>query len=1216
MPKLGGFEVVGELTVGVLNQILQGAWDNNIIPHSTDIVAGTSFGPYSVADGVVDIPRAGVRLVMDTGVNGVKVTLASEIQVHIANPPIPGASFFDLRADVDVRVPIGVLPGTIHVAALLDTVPRASVTATLTSGDPVPALTLTAVEEYVHARYVDHTIPDHVSQPGVSFLAFTADAWVDIYDDPSKPTHRITVAQPTPAQVRLSIPVHLKLSNMSAGLSPAGVVCKLSLLADLVVAPGSLTAKISSATVEVQDFAPAPMSDAAGSYDSEGSNYSVDNAGSGGLLEGAIKSNLTARAQATAAAIGDIHVFVPTVGDIETFIADRAHETIVGRGNIGLWTPTPPPDGSVSVTDVRPLALSDAIAFCLNNPAGDTGAIHNFIPAGRSCAIAIDGNKVLEIVDEQIHRPEDEGGFGPDFPPHTFQNVDGHDAKLTRLSVSLRTGSIHVEGDVTVIDAIADSIDVDADFEAEVGLQWEDNPSGGQIVKPFLIGEPDVDLSLLAWILSFLIGFITLGIVGGIIALVVLAVVEGIAEKIGGGIIRDEITGQIKGIGAWPQTLEGIGEITTRFENPIVIDPDSILFGDEYVVHATYESVTDALANAKGPYVVPEGANVVFDGGPAKANTTYSWTFGDGAGAAQMTPTHRYSDDGLYVAKLTTVVHEDGGVTTRHFAAVRVTNVPATVDAGPPITIPEGEEIEIVATFTDPGWPDAHTAIFDFGDDSTPVVGAIAETHDAPLGRGTARARHAWCDNGDYRVTVRVIDDDGGVGVATKRVLVTNVPPSVDAGVDMFAYPCTPITLVAKFTDPGWCDTHTATWDFGDCSTPVPATVREWHEPPAGCGIAAATHRYECCGSFHAVCTVTDDDGGVGEDWLIVRVVDVKNGDFEAGFRTHASGVVANAWEPYAEESTTATAKTVRFASEEFIVRDGQRSQHVRGAGTGVAGLWQVVGANVGWDYQISCWYHLAAGHNDAVRLGIDAAGGTDPTSAAIVWATGVDSNAWRELTVRHTATARAITIFVEYAGKQGSGGAWFDSVSLLAYPCALGDPPPCTPDKPSRRCIDWRAEKRPRVIGPTFEQDGFAFRSSGGDPLRIAVWGDPAGAGKLALPRKALEVALPFTALRVVAHVLSLGQAAVRMEAFSAVHTRVGDAHSATSVDTPQALAIAAEGITSLLFTGGGGEGLLIDICIDATDGSRRVAGQETPGRRGGAPIHPETPHGERRND
>ena len=89
MPTLGGFEVVGELTLEVLNQILRGAWDNNIIPHSVDIAPGTAFGPYQLADGVVNIPRDTLHLDMDVPVNGVKIAAPCEIQVEIANPPAP-----------------------------------------------------------------------------------------------------------------------------------------------------------------------------------------------------------------------------------------------------------------------------------------------------------------------------------------------------------------------------------------------------------------------------------------------------------------------------------------------------------------------------------------------------------------------------------------------------------------------------------------------------------------------------------------------------------------------------------------------------------------------------------------------------------------------------------------------------------------------------------------------------------------------------------------------------------------------------------------------------------------------------------------------------------------------------------------------------------------------------------------------------------------------
>src|SRR5574341_496220 len=91
MPNLGGFEVVGELTVAVLDQMLKGAWDNNIVPRSVQIPAGTAFGPYSLAAGVVNIRRETLSLVMDIGLNGVRITLPAEIQVEVANPPVPSA---------------------------------------------------------------------------------------------------------------------------------------------------------------------------------------------------------------------------------------------------------------------------------------------------------------------------------------------------------------------------------------------------------------------------------------------------------------------------------------------------------------------------------------------------------------------------------------------------------------------------------------------------------------------------------------------------------------------------------------------------------------------------------------------------------------------------------------------------------------------------------------------------------------------------------------------------------------------------------------------------------------------------------------------------------------------------------------------------------------------------------------------------------------------
>ena len=97
-----------------------------------------------------------------------------------------------------------------------------------------------------------------------------------------------------------------------------------------------------------------------------------------------------------------------------------------------------------------------------------------------------------------------------------FHNVDGHDVDLKRLDPSLTT-AIHMSGDVTVINAVLGSIDVDASFDVDIGLDWQTNPDGTQMLHADP-GTPDVHLSALAWLVSILIGFITFGVVGAIIA--------------------------------------------------------------------------------------------------------------------------------------------------------------------------------------------------------------------------------------------------------------------------------------------------------------------------------------------------------------------------------------------------------------------------------------------------------------------------------------------------------------------------------------------------------------------------------------------------------------------------------------------------------------------------------------------------------------------------
>jgi len=267
----------------------------------------------------------------------------------------------------------------------------------------------------------------------------------------------------------------------------------------------------------------------------------------------------------------------PTVGQIQDAIAFAAWQQLTSRGDINVWTPQTV--GPVMINDTAPKALANSLAIGIDaGPGANRDALTSLLPAGRTFAVGISASKVLELVQNQMHQPEANGGFGPDFPhtPFVVHNVDGHNARLTRLDPSLTT-AIHMDGDVTVINAILGSIDVDASFTEDVGLHWAPGPgpTGGQVLVPDP-GTPDVSEGLLWWILSFIVGFVTFGTVGAIIAIIVMAIVTSIANGIGSRVIVNAV-GAVTGIGAWPDTLPNVGTVPATFENPVTISPDGIL---------------------------------------------------------------------------------------------------------------------------------------------------------------------------------------------------------------------------------------------------------------------------------------------------------------------------------------------------------------------------------------------------------------------------------------------------------------------------------------------------------------------------------------------------------------------------------------------------------------------------------------------------------------
>ncbi len=250
---------------------------------------------------------------------------------------------------------------------------------------------------------------------------------------------------------------------------------------------------------------------------------------------------------------------------------------------------------------------------------------------------------------------------------------------------------------------------------------------------------------------------------------------------------------------------------------------------------------------------------------------SYEWDFdasvdsdGDGnytndVDASGPTPTHVYYDDGVYTVTLT--MSDSQGFQDTDQCNITVLNIPPTAEwtsrsadgtiLNPPY--PEGKEILFEAIVYDPGIYDTFTYDWDFGD-GTILLDA------GPL------VTHTYGDNDTYMVILKVTDDDGGVGIDdTPPLLTTNENPVASISIPRCpffegAHAC---PIDGFFVDPGWLDTHSAVWDFGDGEYEI-AVITEENEPPDATGTNFTTHQYGDDGIYNVTFTVIDDDGGMG----------------------------------------------------------------------------------------------------------------------------------------------------------------------------------------------------------------------------------------------------------------------------------------------------------------------------------------------------------------
>ncbi len=251
----------------------------------------------------------------------------------------------------------------------------------------------------------------------------------------------------------------------------------------------------------------------------------------------------------------------------------------------------------------------------------------------------------------------------------------------------------------------------------------------------------------------------------------------------------------------------------------------------------------------------------------ASWSATVDYGFGGGSQTLILNPDKTFTLDYPYAAvgayTVTVKVTDNQGATG-------TTSLTVTVNAPPHIIQLLGDTINEGQTYTEEGsFADSDstswTATVDYGDGTGEHTFASPNENIDQV-NNTFTISHVYKDNqtndAPYIVTVKITDNQGATSSPkTAQVSVHNVPPMV--GTITIATPTVQInnliTASANFTDPGVLDTHTASWNWGDGTSPTPGIVTELN----GSGsVGTDSHTYTTAGVYTVTLIVADKDGG------------------------------------------------------------------------------------------------------------------------------------------------------------------------------------------------------------------------------------------------------------------------------------------------------------------------------------------------------------------
>ena len=183
-----------------------------------------------------------------------------------------------------------------------------------------------------------------------------------------------------------------------------------------------------------------------------------------------------------------------------------------------------------------------------------------------------------------------------------------------------------------------------------------------------------------------------------------------------------------------------------------------------------------AAPQPQPPVVTLDASDDAVEGGPVFLSGAYTdedsatghtvgWDLGDGASAQEVLAlSHSYADNGVFTATLT--LTDPNGMVGSATRAITVENVAPEVYLDlPDIDAAVGRPLTLSGGFSDPGVNDTHMIAWDFGDGS-PLLATDLLT-----------VTHAYTATGTYTATLRITDNDGGIGEAATELSIRALDP-------------------------------------------------------------------------------------------------------------------------------------------------------------------------------------------------------------------------------------------------------------------------------------------------------------------------------------------------------------------------------------------------------------------------------------------------------